>query len=67
MELKEYTWYYDTEGRTWVILAVLLKDVTNQKVWLLEVGKEQPVEHPFHIIEDLILKAKFKLYRKPTI
>lgn len=64
MELKPYTWYYDTEGRTWVILAVLLKDVTNQKVWMLQVGKEEPAEHPFDIVEKLILDQKFKLYRK---
>lgn len=64
MELKPYTWYYDTEGRTWAILAVLLKDVTNQTVWMLQVGKEEPVEHKFHIIEKLILDGKFKLYRK---
>ena len=64
MELKANTWYYDTEQRTWVILAVLTRDVTNQMVWLLEVGKEEPVEHPFNTIASLILSGKFKLYQK---
>jgi hypothetical protein len=64
-ELKPYTWYYNSEGRVWVIIAVLTKDVLNQTVWMLEKGKENPVEHPFAKVEDLILQGKIKRYIKP--
>lgn len=64
MELKAYTWYYGAEGRVWVVLAVLTKDPTNRKVWLLEQGKTEPTEHDFSLVEDLVVSGKIKPYIK---
>ena len=63
--LKEHTWYYDSEGRIWFVLAVLLNDPLNQKVWLVEAGIDQPKEHSFERVKNLILDEKIKLYQKP--
>jgi len=65
--LNEHTWYYDQDGRIWLVLAVLKKDPLNQKVWLIESGINEAKEHPFHKVEALILKGTLKPYVKPKI
>ncbi|MGY0037671.1 hypothetical protein [Pedobacter sp. NJ-S-72] len=65
--LNEYTWYYDEDGRIWMVLAVLLKDPLNQKVWLIEAGINEAKEHAFSRVANLILEGKLKPYVKPKL